>query len=68
MKKRSRKEKKEAFKKAYYAEMQKQGLMETQAKELTKAELVKKAKELGIEIKSNMTKVKIVELIEASNA
>ena len=72
MKKRTRKERKEAFKKVYYAELQKQGVIERAVepaaieepiKEKTKAELVKEAEALGLTVTSKMTKAQIIELI-----
>lgn len=72
MKKRTRKERKEAFKKVYYAELQKQGVIERAVepaaitepvKERTKAELIKEAEALGLTVTSKMTKAQIIELI-----
>ena len=72
MKKRTRKERKEAFKKVYYAELQKQGVIERPTEpaaieepveEKTKAELVKEAEALGLTVKSKMTKAQISDLI-----
>ena len=72
MKKRTRKERKEAFKKVYYAELQKQGVIERPTEpaaseepveEKTKAELIKEAEALGLTVTSKMTKAQIIELI-----
>lgn len=72
MKKRTRKERKEAFKKVYYAELQKQGVIERAVepaaitepvKERTKAELIKEAEALGLRVTSKMTKAQISDLI-----
>jgi len=66
MKKRSRRERKEDFKKAYYAELQKQGIVDKPEKKLedmTKKELIEKAKEKSIEVNNRMTKAEIIELI-----
>ena len=66
MKKRSRRERKEDFKKAYYAELQKQGIVDKSEKKLedmTKKELIEKAKEKSIEVNDRMTKAEIIEAI-----
>lgn len=67
MKKRTRKEKKEAFKQAYYKELQKQGVISTdnaQNVDKTKKELIEEAEKLGLEVNSRMTKAQLQELID----
>jgi hypothetical protein len=69
MKKRSRRERKEDFKKAYYAELQKQGIMdekkepEKKLEDMTKKELIEFAKSKELDVNEKMTKAEIIELI-----
>lgn len=66
MKKRSRRERKEDFKKAYYAELQKQGIVDKPEKKLedmTKKELIEVAKNKELDVNDRMTKAEIIELI-----
>lgn len=68
MKKRSIRERKEAFKKAYYAELQKQGLINNnEAKQMTKTELIELAKQKGIEVNSRMTKAELENILKESD-
>lgn len=64
MKKRTMKERREAFRKAYYAELNKQGVMDSETKELTRAALMTKAKEMGLEVNNKMTKADLEKLIK----
>lgn len=67
MKKRVRKDKLEAFRKAYYAELNKAGVMDSEKEEvveLTRAALMKKAKEMGLEVHNKMTKADLEQLIK----
>lgn len=67
MKKKTRKDKQEAFRKAYYAELNKMGVMDSEHKEvteLTRAALMKKAKEMGLEVHNKMTKADLEQLIK----
>lgn len=79
MKKKTRKDKLEAFRKAYYAELNKAGVMDSEAKvevyvddevislvELTRAALMKKAKEMGLEVHNKMTKADLEQLIKGA--
>lgn len=66
MKKRSRRERKEDFKKAYYAELQKQGIVDKPEKKLedmTKKELIEVAKNKELDVNDRMTKAEIIEAI-----
>ena len=68
MKKRSRRERKEDFKKAYYAELAKQGIVDEKKEEkkledLTKKELIEIAKSKELDVNDRMTKTQIIELI-----
>jgi len=66
MKKRSRRERKEDFKKAYYVELQKQGIVDKPEKKLddmTKKELIELARSKELDVNDRMTKAEIVELI-----
>ena len=68
MKKRSRRERKEDFKKAYYAELQKQGIVDEKKEEkklgdMTKKELIEVAKNKELDVNDRMTKAEIIELI-----
>lgn len=67
MKKRTRRERKENFKKVYYAELYNQGILDnndSKYSKLTKAELLKIAEEKGIEYNSKTTKAELIKLIE----
>ena len=69
MKKRSRRERKEDFKKAYYAELQKQGIVdekkepEKKLEDMTKKELIELAKSKELDVNEKMTKAEIIEVI-----
>lgn len=67
MKKRSIRERKEAFKKAYYEELNKQGLMDNKKEDLadkTKTELMEIAKNKDVKTNSKMTKAELLKAIE----
>lgn len=83
MKKKNRKERMLAFRKAYYSELNKQGVMDSERKEevvpfervdytveqvteLTRSALMKKAKEMGLEVNNKMTKADLEELIKGA--
>ena len=70
MKKKNRKERMLAFRKAYYSELNKQGVMDSEKKEevveLTRSALMKKAKEMGLEVNNKMTKADLEELIKGA--
>jgi len=69
MKKRSRRERRADFKKAYYAELQKQGIMdekkepEKKLEDMTKKELIELAKSKELDVNEKMTKAEIIGLI-----
>ena len=68
MKKKSLRERKEAFKKAYYEELTKINERENNKNkpsetEKTKAQLIEEAESLGLQVNSKMTKAQIIELI-----
>lgn len=65
MKKKNRKTRLIEFRQAYYAELNKQGVMDSEPKAptYTRNDLMKIAKERGLEVNSKMTKADLEKLI-----